>query len=322
MKPTVMRACWLWMGVLAFSFVAAGEEPPKKFTETVTGGKANKKASFEMVLIPGGKFTMGTPDGEAGRKPYEGPTHEVEIKPFYLASTEVALDLFLIYYDETATAARGAEADKKSAEREKIDGISCPTVVYGDMTMGWGVEGRPAMGVSWRNAVNFCKWLSKKTGKTYRLPTEAEWEYACRAGTKTAYSFGDDPAKLGDYAWHKENADEKTHPAAKKQPNAFGLYDMHGNVKEWVHDFYSPDAYASEAKAGAAVCPTGPKEGKVHVARGGSYDDEPADLRSGARAFQEDWWQFKDPQDPKSKWWLPEMAFIGMRVACVPEEKK
>jgi len=317
-----LRWIGLWAGALLFSLAWAGEEPSKKFTETVTGGKANKKASFDMVLIPGGKFMMGTPDGEAGHKPPEGPTHEVEVKPFYLAATELTLDLFLMYYDETSTSARGVEAEKKSAEREKIDGISCPTVVYGDMTMGWGVEGRPAIGISWRNAVNVCKWLSKKTGRAYRLPTEAEWEFACRAGTKTGYSFGDDAAKLGDHAWCKDNADEKTQPVAKKQPNAFGLYDMHGNVKEWVQDFYSTDGYANDAKAGTAVCPTGPKEGKVHVARGGSYDDEAADLRSGARAFQEDWWQFKDPQEPKSKWWLPEMAFIGMRIACVPEEKK
>ncbi len=317
-----LRWIGLWVAVAAFSVAWAGEESPKKFTETVTGGKAHKKYSFDMVLIPAGKFTMGTPAGEAGRKPSEGPAHEVEIKPFYLASSVVTLDLFFMYYDECATPARGAEALKKSAEREKIDGISCPTVVYGDMSMGWGVEGRPSIGVSWRNAVNFCKWLSKKTGKTYRLPTEAEWEYACRAGTKTAYFFGDDPAKLGDYAWFKDNADEKTHPVAKKLPSPWGLYDMHGNVKQWVYDFYSPDGYAADAKAGAAVCPTGPKEGKVHVARGGSYDEEAPDLRSGARAFQEDWWQFKDPQDPKSLWWLPEMAFIGMRVACVVGEKK
>jgi len=313
-------AGWLWIVGLGISFAAAGEGQ-KKFTETVTGGKAAKKASFEMILIPGGKFTMGTPDGEAKRRPDEGPAREVEIKPFYLAVTEVTLDVFSLYYQETATSLPRADAIKKSAEREKVDGISCPTTVYADyLDMHWGYEGRPAIGVSWRNAANFCKWLALKTGKPYRLPTEAEWEYACRAGTKTAYSFGDDAAKLGDYAWFKDNSEvdneDRTHPVAKKLPNPWGLYDMHGNVKEWVTDVYRANAYA----AGAAEGPADPKMDDPHVARGGSYVDDAEELRSGSRQFQEDWWRFEDPQTPKSIWWLPKRAFIGLRVAC-PADK-
>jgi formylglycine-generating enzyme required for sulfatase activity len=260
---------------------------------------------------------MGTPDREPGRKPGEGPAHVVEIKPFYLAATEVARDLFGIYLQELGVRTLCVEGPPFPEDR---DGISKFYVWYGDRTMGWDEKGLPAFAMSWRNAANFCKWLSKKAGKTYRLPTEVEWEYACRTGTKTAYSFGNDPANLGEYAWFTDNSGEdleaRPRPVAQKKPNAWGLYDMHGNVKEWVADFYARDAYAADAKAGPVANPTGPKQRMVHVARGGSYADYPEDLRSGAREFQEDWWQFEDPQDPKSIWWLPKRAFIGFRVAC------
>jgi formylglycine-generating enzyme required for sulfatase activity len=315
---------------------AFAEELPKKYTESIEGAKGNK-ITFNMVLIAGGTFTMGSPAGEANRKEDEGPQHEVELKPFYLCATETTLDLFLQYYEETVSATRDDHkptgkpaskpepkpAESKSPGGEKkvfmIDGVTGPTPVYGDMTMGWGAGKRPAIAMTWENAAYFCKWLSKRTGKPYRLPTEAEWEYACRAGAKTAYCHGDDPAQLGDHAWFEDNSDAKTQPAAQKKPNAWGLYDMEGNVREWVLDFYSPKAYAECAKSN----PTGPKEGKVktaatfaHVARGGAWDSKAEELRSAARAFEEDWWRFKDPQFPKSKWWLPEMAFVGFRVAC------
>jgi formylglycine-generating enzyme required for sulfatase activity len=196
------------------------------------------------------------------------------------------------------------------------------------MSMGWGTEARPAIGISWLNTQSFCKWLQIRTGKPYRLPTEAEWEYACRAGSKTAYPFGDDPAQLGDYAWFKDNSDCKTHPVAQKKPNAWGLHDMVGNVREWVQDFYAPDTYAANAKSNPAQNPTGPKDGKVkvgaeyaHVARGGDWDGPPEELRSATRGYEESWWRDKDPQDPKSDWWLPEMAFIGFRVALSADGK-
>ena len=196
-----------------------------------------------------------------------------------------------------------------------MDGITGPTTLYGDPTKGWGGGTRPAVGMSHKNAVTFCKWLSLKTGKKYRLPTEAEWEFAARAGTKTAYSFGDGEDKLDAHGWYDENSEEKTQQVGEKKPNAYGLYDMHGNALEWVQDWYSPTIYADYVKKGGVIKnPTGPEKGEVHVARGGSYESPPEDLRSAARNFKEDWWHDEDPQFPRSIWWLPEMTFIGMRV--------
>jgi formylglycine-generating enzyme required for sulfatase activity len=298
---------------------AAAKKPPKRYTETVTA-KGNEKISFEMVLIPGGSFLMGSPADEAGRQEHEGPQHKVRLDSFYLCPREATLELFMAYYRETVTAKRdffAVEEAKKDAEKKNdIDVITGPTPVYGDMTMGYE-EIHPAIGMTWHNATTFCKWLSKKTGKKYRLPTEAEWEYACRAGTTTAFSFGDDTKKLADYAWFEDTADSETNPVGKKKPNAWGLYDMSGNVREWVSDFYSPTAYKETAKKSPAVNPKGPDIGnKLHVARGGDYSCPADELRCAARTFEQEWWRSGDPQIPKSKWWLPEMDFIGFRVAC------
>ena len=133
--------------------------------------------------------------------------------------------------------------------------------------------------------MEYCRWLSAKTGKVYRLPTEAEWEYACRAGTTTAYSFGDDPAKIGEYAWYVDNA-EKPQPVGKKKPNPWGLHDMHGNVSEWCLDHYVAGhlQYTREADSrarGPSSCP--PRKEYPYVARGGSWDDDADRLRSAAR---------------------------------------
>ena len=290
---------------------------PKKYTETVTpvsGGKI----TFDMVLIPGGEFVMGSPNNEAGRKDDEGPQHKVRLEPFYLCTTETTFELFYdAYYEETVQRERGATETK-----EDVDAITGPTPIYGDPTMGMGGGTHPAIGLTWHNAMTFCRWLSMKTGKKYRLPTETEWEYAARAGTKTAYFFGDDPKHLSAYAWFEDNSDQTTHEAAKKTPNPWGLYDMLGNVLEWVHDFYSPTSYAKTAKKSPVLNPKGPKEGKVHVARGGAWDTPAEDLRCAARAFEEDWWRFEDPQEPKSKWWCPNKGFIGFRVARSVEQAK
>ena len=324
----IMSRKWISIAVKAICLgilmgAAAKAEHPKKYTETVTG-KTGEKISFEMVLIPGGTFQMGSPANEDGRKEDEGPQHTVRVDDFYLCTTETTIALFTAFYQETVTAKKDfmeLEEEKKNTEKAKsdVDAISGPTPVYGDMTMGYG-EKHPAMGMTWHNATFFCQWLSKKTGKQYRLPTEAEWEYACRTGSSSAFGVGSDPEQIKDFAWYEDTADFETSEVGKKKPNAWGLYDMSGNVREWVYDFYSPTAYKENAKQTPAVNPKGPETGKVHVARGGDYSSAVDTLRCAARSFEETWWRSGDPQIPKSKWWLPQMEFIGFRVACCVEK--
>ncbi len=304
---------------MATDTVASQDKLPKKYTETITT-KDGENISFDMVLIPKGSFLMGSPADEAGRQDDEGPQHEVRLEHFYLCTKETTIELFLAYYQETVSAKRDffevqeSIKDTEQEGKDDVDAITGPTPVYGDMTMGYE-ETHPAMGMAWHNAMTFCRWLSKKTGKEYRLPTEAEWEYASRAGTTNIFGVGNDPGRLKDFAWYEANADSETNPVGKKKPNAWGLYDMSGNAREWVYDFYSPTAYKEAAKKNPAVNPKGPKAGKVHVARGGDYSGSVEALRCAARSFEEEWWRSGDPQIPKSIWWLPEMDFIGFRMA-------
>jgi len=307
------------------SFSAAPDKLPKKYTETITA-KDGTKYTIDMALVPGGEFTMGSPAGESDRVENEGPQCKVRLDSYYLCTTETTLELFMVYYHETGTAKKEfvevQEAQKNEEPvKDGVNAITGPTPVYGDMSMGYSKK-HPAIGMTWHNATTFCKWLSQKAGKKYRLPTEAEWEYASRAGTTSVFGVCDGADGLKDCAWYSETANVEPHAVGTKKPNALGLYDMQGNVREWVQDFYSPTAYGDAAKE--SLNPTGPKDGKVHVARGGFYDSPATELRCAARAFEEDWWRMNDPQIPKSKWWLPQIDSVGFRVACSPDrdEKK
>jgi len=286
-------------------------EQARSYTETVTSTNG-RKISFEMAAIASGTFVMGSPKSEPGSKNDERPQHEVQVEPFYLCTTETTIELFLVYYQETTSTITEVTGDEQNSD--DIDAITGPTPVYGDMTMGYP-DKHPAMGMTWHNAKTFCEWLSKKTGRTYRLPTEAEWEYACRAGGGDIFCCGNDPNQLVDFAWYEADADGETHEVAQKKPNTWGLYDMPGNVREWVEDFYDPQGYSGDSGKGATVDSPKPADGKVHVARGGDFDSSAEELRSAARAFEEEWWRFGDPQIPKSRWWLPQMDCIGFRVA-------
>ncbi|WP_026629386.1 formylglycine-generating enzyme family protein [Dyadobacter alkalitolerans] len=289
-------------------FTAAAQDPNfKNYTQKIGGSPQ----VYDMVAIPGGEFMMGSPDSEKGRRPDEGPQHKVKIEPFWMGKTEVNWDIYDLYAFknmEKEMAARHPDPDKSV---QKTDASTRPSPPYVDMSFGMGRSGYPAINMTQYAAIHFCKWLYEKTGVFYRLPTEAEWEYACRAGSKTAYSFGADESKLDEYAWHRKNSDAAYKKIGLKKPNAFGLHDMHGNVMEWTLDQYIPDYYAKQ--------PAGEKYASVTelyptAVRGGSWDDEPADLRSAARTASKPEWKILDPQLPKSEWWMTSASFVGFRV--------
>ncbi len=292
-----------------------------------SGADAKVDAKFDMVPIPGGVFRMGSPTTESGRNADEGPQHLVQIKPFWMAKCEVTWDEFDCYWKEVGLKIN-IEFDE--VRKKNPDAITGPTPTYVDRDYGHEVEGHPAMCMTHHTAMEYCRWLSKKTGKTYRLPTEAEWEWAARAGTSTAYFFGDDPKQLGEYAWFKANSpdadhsDGTTHKVGTKKPNPWGLHDMYGNVAEWCIDHYKADFYADCAKEKLSIGPVllpGPNRWS-HVTRGGSWADDAGRCRSAARRGSDKSWQQDDPQQPKSIWWLTKMDVIGFRVVRAVQEQE
>lgn len=314
--------------------IATNPAPPKPaepatqpFNQQIPG----TTLSFDMVPIPGGRFVMGSPAGEKHRKPDEGPQVEVEIEPFYMGKFEVTWDLyneFLIQYNLLAI----RKGERVPADRH-ADAVTYPTPIYdleaGPMLqrMGGREAGHPAVIVSSLAAKQFTKWLSAKTGRFYRLPTEAEWEYAARAGTTTSYFFGDDAEKLDEYAWHYENAeladgDVGYHKVGQKKPNPFGLYDIYGNVAEIVIDQYDAKHYET-LPAKACLWRSAVKwPGKVYprVVRGGGYESDPPDLRSAARHQVTVYVNRYDPDVPKSPWWWVNGFDIGFRVVSPVKE--
>lgn len=269
-RPTIVAM----LAVASFACAAPRESAP---AERVEAPRVEKKLGNYAQEIPGSAFRFEMT--AIGGDPSKG------IAPFWIGTTELtweAFDVFVYGLDQPDGAASSG-----------VDATTRPTKPYLPPDRGFGHEGHAALGMSFKNAAAFCAWLSRASGRTYRLPTEVEWEHACRAGATTRYSFGDDPAALAAHAWFVDDAENKTHPVATKQPNAWGLHDMLGNVEEWCVD----------------------ADGKP-VTKGGSYADAAAELECSARSPENPAWNKSDPQIPKSKWWLADGPFVGFRVLC------
>lgn len=258
----------------------------------------------KMVPIKAGTFLMGSSNAEKGRKSDEGPQKNVSISAFWMGTYEVTRDEFDVFFKDATTSANSA-----------VDAVTRPSPQYVDLSWGMGKEGGfPVNSLSQYAALMYCRWLYAKTGVFYRLPTEAEWEYACRAGTTTRFYFGDDEKLLGRYAWYEDNSNEKFQKVGQKLPNAWGLYDMLGNVCEWTLDHYEPKRL--EELADNAADPVLPFNKKQYpkALRGGGYKDEALALRCANRFKSEPLWNYRDPQIPKSKWWLTDAGSVGFRI--------
>lgn len=291
---------------------AKTEKEMKGYTEAIPGTYID----FDMAPIPGGTFTMGSPESEDFRKKDEGPQIKVQISPFWMGKKEVRWDEYFIFNDKLDVMWREQDGKKPSDLDKVADTVSRPTPPYTDMTFDMGSDGYPAISMTQHAAKQYCKWLSMKTGRFYRLPTEAEWEYACRAGTTSAYSFGNNEDDLEDFGWWFDNAEDQYQKVGKKKPNPWGLYDMHGNVWEWCTDGYSANWYAQLAKMKQPVKDpvNWPTAEYPRVARGGGWDDDPDSLRSAARRASHKKWKVQDPQIPKSIWYHTNARWLGFRV--------
>lgn len=261
---------------------------------------------FKMIALAGGTFLMGSPEGEDDRKGDEGPQHKVQVAPFWIEEHEVTWNEYFLYNQ------RPAQEEAKTPPG--VDSFSRPTPPYVPMDFGMGTDQFPAVCMTQFAAKQYTRWLSESTGVFYRLPTEAEWEYACRAGTTTAYSWGDDPDQAEDYAWSFDNADDGYRTVMSKKPNPFGLYDMHGNVSEWVMDFYVKAGYGTDMPALTTDPLIWPTDLYPRVVRGGSWDDDVDRLRSASRRASTKSWKIQDPQLPKSIWYHTDAQFVGFRV--------
>ena len=276
--------------------------------------------SYEMMPIPAGRFVMGSPSDEAGRNKDEGPRIPVRVEAFWMGKCEVTWGEYRRYMKlYTAFKRFRVNGIRKVTEENEADAITAPTVIYDpDYRYEHGDDPRmPAVSMSHYGAKQYTHWLSGITGRFYRLPSEAEWEYACRAGTKTAFHFDRFDTELPDHAWFAGNSDDRSHLVGGKRPNAWGLYDMPGNVSEWVLDAYSPEGYRRLEMGGAAAdVIRWPKKRLGRVVRGGSWASPASHCRSAARsASQETWWE-DDPDLPQSPWWLAgeDALTVGFRI--------
>jgi formylglycine-generating enzyme len=277
---------------------------------------------FHMVPIPAGTVLMGSPEGEEGRNENEGPQTKVSVEPFWISKYELtwaeykhfmSLHDFFVRFKE--------ESIREIKEENKIDTISAPSKLYDpSFTYEAGDEpNQPAATMSQYAAKLYTKWLSRSSGIFYRLPSEAEWEHAARAGTTTAYFFGDDASELENYAWFEDNSDLERHVVGELKPNPWGLYDIYGNVSEWVLDEKSDDGFGflkGKTDLNSVDAIKWPTKIFGRVSKGGTWEFTADQCRSASRLFDDDNWKQEDPNVPKSPWWYTTYpgTGVGMRI--------
>lgn len=292
------RSYFLITSFFLFCGVCAQNDTTKSYLQSITG----TNISFKMVAIPASEFTMGSNKADKLAEKDELPPHTVSISAFWMGAYEVTYDEFNLFAE-----------DESITQNSDVDAVTRPSQPYIDVTLGMGkTGGYPANSMQQYGALMYCRWLYRKTGIFFRLPTEAEWEYACDGGAATTYPFGEDAKELNKYAWYKNNSDNHYHKVGELQPNKWGLYDMLGNVAEWTMDQYDETAYLkTEDNSDPVVLPTSRHPRTV---RGGSYRDETTALRTANRLKSDPVWNRRDPQVPKSRWWNADAPFVGFRI--------
>jgi sulfatase modifying factor 1 len=285
------------------------------YQQTIPGADV----TFEMQPIPGGKFLLGSDGSEHGHKADEAPQIEVEVEPFWMSTYEVTwaeykkyMEMYKLFKQLGATKLHPVTPDNKGLIVTAPSSLYDPTFTFklGDDAT------QPAVTMSQFAAKQYTKWLSGITGLYFRLPTEAEWEHACRAGAEGPYYFGSDAKQLRDYAWFYDNSSERLHPVGQKKPNAWGLFDMHGNVGEWVIDGYTADGH--ERLKGKGIVKwrdaiAWPTKLFPRVVKGGGFEDDAAGCRAAARRkSDDDEWREEDPNFPQSPWWFTSQPALSV----------
>ena len=301
-KPIMKKIAVTFLLASLFYYPDANSQNKSNSFTTYEQNVPGTDINFKMIPIPAGSFNMGSPEKEAGRQADEGPVTNVKLDAFWMGEHEVTYDEYVLFLDENKDPG------------PLPDGITRPSPPYVDFTLGMGKAGGfPANSMTQYGALMYCKWLYNRTGIFFRLPSEAEWEYACRAGSEKAYPFGEDEKQLNDYGWYAANSENKYHQVKQLKPNAWGLYDMLGNVAEWTLDQYD-EAYFNKIKENAANPLLEPTSKYPITLRGGHYEDKAINLRSAARLPSTPKWNARDPQIPKSKWWIADAPFVGFRI--------
>ena len=276
---------------------------------------------FKMVPISGGTFKMGSADPDASDD--VTPQVEVTVEPFWIGQYEVNWEQYQSYMAMDGAFKRLAKTGlRKVTSQEEVDAVTAPSSLYEpDITYEAGEEAdQPAASMTQFAAKQYTKWLSLMSGQFYRLPYEAEWEYACRAGTTTKYYFGDDDNKLKEHAWFYEVSDDQRHSCGELKPNPWGLYDMYGNVSEWVLDAYTENGFKAIAGKPLTVQQSFQQPTKVYprLLRGGSWYSEAELCNSTARLPTDDkLWKEEDPNYPKSPWWYTGEEGLGSGMRLV-----
>ncbi len=321
----VRSASWLFLSALLIagcatiqdrsSDVSDAADPDATDTSDFSGYSQEipeTDVTIEMVPIEGGIFLMGRSSDEEGKASHEGPQREVSVNSFWMSSHEITWEQYKLFTEEVVEEEIGEEV--LEAFGIDADAIATPSPPWGDGAFGMGENGRPAISMTHYAAVVYAMWLTARTGEFHRLPTEAEWEYACRGGAESSYYFGDDLDELDDYEWYRDNSEGSYGRVAEKKPNPFGLYDMMGNVAEWTMDQFHED-YHEKLDGDIVDNPLFlPEVLYPRAVRGGSWRDDAEDIRCTHRRGSTERWSRDDPQIPKSMWWHTNAPIVGFRI--------